>query len=200
MSHIKESDFKDFTSLYCFKTSKSGTSIKSCLELSEDSMIMCNYSDGSAMITVYAGKKVVSSKSVSNIRQLIKRVDKAIHSSTNQEDEDFGISVKPKSITAAINTKDLANKLVRVKSSNVWAYGMNIRKRGNKIGDVITQFKGTDGGPGDVYIYYDVPIRVYQRWQSAPSKGHFFWQYLRNNYKYSKLTGDKKGKLPNAVN
>ena len=25
-------------------------------------------------------------------------------------------------------------------------------------------------------------------------------KYIRNNFKYSKLTGDKRGKLPNAIN
>jgi hypothetical protein len=103
-------------------------------------------------------------------------------------------------IQAAINTRDAAKNMVRVKSSNVWSYGINVRKHGDNIGDVLCQFKGTNGGPGDLYIYYDVPIRVYKRWVSAPSKGHYFWQYIRNNYKYSKLTGNKKGVLPNAIN
>ena len=62
------------------------------------------------------------------------------------------------------------------------------------------QFKGRDGGPDDIYMDCDVPIRVYRRFVTATSKGHFFWQYIRNNYKYRKLTGDKRGKLPNAVN
>lgn len=103
-------------------------------------------------------------------------------------------------VMAAINTRNLAQNLVRVRSSNVWAYGMNIRNNGDKTGDLVVQFKNKNGGAGDIYIYYDFPIKVYQRWQSAPSAGHFFWQYIRNNYKYSKLTGDKRGKLPNAVN
>lgn len=103
-------------------------------------------------------------------------------------------------INAAISTRDLAKKMVRVKSSNVWAYAMNIRNAGDKFGDVLAQFKGPNGGPGDIYIYYDVPVNVYRRWVSASSKGHFFWQYIRNIYKYSKLTGDKRGKLHNAIN
>lgn len=51
---------------------------------------------------------------------------------------------------------------------------MNIKDRKSKVGDLLVQFKDTQGGPGDIYIYYDVPIIVYRRWQSAPSKGHYF--------------------------
>ena len=101
---------------------------------------------------------------------------------------------------AAINTRDLTSDIVRVKSSNVWGYKFNVKEQGDNTGDLIVQFKGNNGGPGDVYIYYDVPVRVYRRWQSAPSVGHYFWVYIRNNFKYSKLTGNRRGKLPNAVN
>ena len=103
-------------------------------------------------------------------------------------------------ISAAINVRDLAKNLVRVRSSNVWAYGMNLRDRKDKTGEVVVQFKGTKGGPGDIYIYYDVPLVVWRKWLSATSKGHYFWQYIRNAYAYSKLTGDKRGKLRNAIN
>ena len=103
-------------------------------------------------------------------------------------------------ISAAISMRDLTKNLVRVKSSNVWAYAINVRHAGDKMGDVLAQFKGKNGGPGDIYIYYNVPVTLYRRWIGAPSKGHFFWQYIRNNFQYSKLTGDKKGKLKNAVN
>lgn len=103
-------------------------------------------------------------------------------------------------INAAINTRDLTKNMVRVKSSNVWSYTMNTKTAKDKFGDVLVQFKGKDGGPGDIYIYYDVPVLTYRRWHSAPSKGHYFWKYIRNYFKYSKLTGDKKGKLDNAIN
>ena len=104
------------------------------------------------------------------------------------------------SILAAINTSDLSSRLFRVKSSNVWAYRLFMRDRHDKTGDLIVQFKARDGGPGDVYQYYDVPFTLFRRWQATTSKGHFFWKYIRNYYKYSKLTGDKRGKLANAVN
>lgn len=102
-------------------------------------------------------------------------------------------------VYAASSRKNSTN-LVRVKSSNLWSYGINIKNRGDNTGDLYIQFKGKTGGPGDVYMYYDVPIKLYRRMISAPSKGHFFWEFIRNAFKYSKLTGDKRGKLKNAVN
>lgn len=102
-------------------------------------------------------------------------------------------------ILASTTSRDLMKGIVRVKSSNIWGYNINVKDK-NNFGDVIIQFKGENGGPGDVYLYYDVPVRVYRRWHSAPSKGHYFWRYIRNNYQYSKLTGNKRGKLRNAVN
>lgn len=103
-------------------------------------------------------------------------------------------------IFCAINTRDLTKDMVRVKSSNVWSISLNVKDRKNKTGDLLVQFKGKRGGPDDIYIYYDVPILLYRRFVTAPSKGHFLWRYIRNNFKYSKLTGDKRGKLPNAIN
>lgn len=103
-------------------------------------------------------------------------------------------------VTAAINTKDLTKGMVRCKSSNVWAYNMNIRDSKSSTGDMLMQFKGKNGGPGDIYIYYDVPVRLYRRMHTATSKGHFFWQFIRNAFSYSKLTGNKRGVLPNAIN
>lgn len=103
-------------------------------------------------------------------------------------------------IFSAISSKKLTEHMVRVKSSNIWAYKMNIRNAKDTTGDVYVQFKGKRGGPEDVYVYYDVPVTVYRRWITAPSKGHYFWVNIRNKYYYSKLTGDKRGKLRNAIN
>lgn len=103
-------------------------------------------------------------------------------------------------VTAAISSRDLTKNLVRTKSSNVWAYGMDVHKAGDSEGDVVIQFKDTNGGPGDIYQYLDVPVRLYRRFISAPSKGHFFWQYIRDNFPYRKLTGNRRGVLPNAIN
>jgi len=98
------------------------------------------------------------------------------------------------------STRNITRDLVRVKSSNVWAYGIEIKDRKAAKGDVYVQFKGKNGGPADVYRYYDVPITVWRRILSYPSKGSAIWKFLRNNFLYSKLTGSKKGVLPNAVN
>lgn len=103
-------------------------------------------------------------------------------------------------ILASISSKDITKSMVRVKSSNIWAYNINVKNAKDKVGDVYVQFKNERGGPGDVYVLYDVPVNVYRKWHSATSKGHYYWQYLRNNYYYSKLTGDKRGKLRNAIN
>lgn len=103
-------------------------------------------------------------------------------------------------ILAAISSRDLSKNLVRVKSSNLWAYTISIKDNKSKVGDVLCQFKGKNGGPGDIYMYYDVPVSLWRKWLTAPSKGHFFWQYIRNNFYYRKLTGNKKGVLKNAIN
>lgn len=44
-------------------------------------------------------------------------------------------------ILAAVNTKNLAQNLSRVRSSNVWAYGLNLKDRKDKTGDLLVQFK-----------------------------------------------------------
>lgn len=103
-------------------------------------------------------------------------------------------------VTAAISSRDLSKKLQRVKSSNLWSYTFDIKNAKDKFGTLLIQFKGTKGGPGDIYQYFDVPVNLWRRFISAASKGHFFWVYIRNNFNYRKLTGDKRGKLPNAIN
>ena len=95
------------------------------------------------------------------------------------------------------STKDMTDKLLRVKSSNVWAYAFNPKTE--EVGDMLMQFKGKNGGPGDVYIYYDVPTKIWRRLVASPSKGHSFWELIRHNYTYAKLTGDKRTKLPNGI-
>lgn len=99
------------------------------------------------------------------------------------------------------NLSQLTRKLARTpKSSNVWAIGIDVKNYGDRTGTVYAQFKNKNGGPGDVYKYYDVPVEVYRRWCTTTSVGHYFWVNIRNNYAYSKLSGNKRGKLPNAIN
>lgn len=102
-------------------------------------------------------------------------------------------------ILAARSTKEITKNLVRVKSSNLWGYAIDIKDRHDKVGDVYIQFKGKNGGPENIYVYYDVPIVVWRKMLSASSKGHAFWVLIRNNYKYAKLTGDRRTKLKNGV-
>ena len=108
--------------------------------------------------------------------------------------------IRNQAITAAMSSRDITKDMVRVKSSNMWSYKINIKNNGDDLGDVYVQFKDKNGGPGDIYVYYDVPVKIYQRWVGTTSKGHFFWRYVRDRFYYSKLTGDKRGKLRNAIN
>lgn len=97
------------------------------------------------------------------------------------------------------NSRQITDTMQRVKSSNVWAYAYDI-EMGENIGTLYVQFKNRDGGPGDIYEYIAVPIKAWRKFVTAPSKGHYFWKAIRNKFRYRKLTGDKKGKLANAIN
>lgn len=114
------------------------------------------------------------------------------------------VSLQHSDIFAAKRNKKTARQitddLVRVRSSNVWSYGIDVDNSDPEVGDVYVQFKGEHGGPGDIYRYYSVPLRIWRRIISYPSKGAAVWKFLRNNFPYSKLTGDRRGVLPNAIN
>ena len=101
--------------------------------------------------------------------------------------------------SAREGNRRIQDQIVRVNSSNVWGYAAKIDTADSKTCTVYIQFKNSQGGPGDIYAYYDVPVVVYRRMHGAPSKGHYFWKYIRNNYLYSKLTGDKRTKLANGI-
>lgn len=104
-------------------------------------------------------------------------------------------------IFSATSSKEITKNMVKAKpSSNIWSYGINVKTAKDPVGDVVIQFKGKDGGPDDIYIYYDVPVNIYKKFISSPSLGHAFWKFIRNNYTYAKLTGDKRTKLKNGVN
>lgn len=115
-----------------------------------------------------------------------------MHISISSSKKNIGVP-----ILAAISSRDLSKKMMRVSSSNIWSMGFDPGQ--NNLGRLIIQFKGQHGGPGDIYLYYDVPNKIYQKMITAPSKGHAFWIHIRNRYKYSKLTGDKKAKTPWGV-
>ena len=160
------------------------------------------FEDGITVITWLSGKRTHSfdAPSVSKMIRHIEFVLNKYGYGKNSIKLGYTLPESRKAIMAAINTRDMMKNIVRVKSSNVWGYCINIKEHGDRVGDVLCQFKGVNGGGGDVYIYYDVPVVLYRRWVGAQSKGHFHWQYIRHNFKYSKLTGDKRGRLPNAVN
>ena len=165
------------------------------------------YDDGTMCPTIWVDyKRVPSIRNTKDITRLIRLVERYIIK-YNEDSEIFScvflsdIADRDKYvIESSISTRDMMKNLVRVKSSNMWGMAINVRQPGDRFGDVIVQFKGRNGGPDDVYQYFDVPVKLYRKWIGALSKGHFFWQYIRDNFKYRKLTGDKRGKLPNAVN
>ncbi len=103
-------------------------------------------------------------------------------------------------INCATNSRDLTKNMIRVKSSNLWSYGINIKDNKSTVGDMVIQFKGRNGGPGDIYLYFDVPIKLWRRFITYPSKGSFFWHYIRNVFPYRKLTGDRRTHLKNGIN
>nr|DAJ50837.1 MAG TPA: KTSC domain [Caudoviricetes sp.] len=165
----------------------------------------CNGNTYDIVVTDTTPEGLVSSRTltVSEVYDLISYLDLLM---TRYENEImstccmYDISGRDQVILAAISTRDLSKNLVRVKSSNIWAYTINVKDRKAKTGDVLCQFKGKNGGPGDIYMYFDVPVSLWRKWLAATSKGSFFWRYIRNNFWYRKLTGDKKGKLKNAIN
>ena len=141
-------------------------------------------------------------KTFSDVESLLVYLDTQ-HSSRNIFSNVILRGAELRSIFAKANKKssrDITNNLIRVKSSNVWAYGVEIKDSSAKVGDVYVQFKGPNGGPADIYKYYDVPVSLWRKFISYPSKGAFIWKYLRRQFSYSKLTGDRRGKLPNAIN
>lgn len=96
------------------------------------------------------------------------------------------------------DSREITDHMVRCRSSNLWGYAFDIQD-GENVGTLYVQFKSTQGGPGDIYRYYEVPISIYRKLISAPSKGHAHHKYIRHKYLYSKLTGDKKTHLKNGL-
>lgn len=191
---VASDDFAYILEAYAFRTAGDG---KWITEIGDSKVFLTTDGD-EAILDIESPSGQVDVRTFANLDDLMIALDAFydegdIYSATS-------ITFGKTYVAAAINTRDLAKNLVRVKSSNIWAYGMNLRDRRDKAGEVLVQFKGNKGGPGDVYIYYDVPLVVWRKWLSATSKGHYFWLYIRNTYAYSKLTGDKRGKLKNAIN
>lgn len=190
-------------------------------ELDGDLVLYAELYDDAVLVTVYDHNKEVESKQFSAairfidfIEDIFKRYEIEYIQIVDPDDmvvADKGIMVSATTILAKgfnrhdnskrnkTTTKDFAKQLKQVNSSNIWAYAF--QPKDMNLGDMLVQFKGRRGGPGDIYIYYNVPNKLWHRFYLADSKGHFFWEHIRNNVKirYAKLTGDKRTKLPHGI-
>lgn len=165
--------------------------------------IYCELFNNKIEVTLYEDEKWVSGNWYVDTLEFIDKIEEILKQygidSVELVPLDFSKSAKGTYIFAKSNftTRDFIKKLIRVKSSNLWSYAY--QPKDNNKGDMLIQFKGVNGGPDDIYIYYDVPAKIWQKLVASPSKGHAFWQYIRNVFKYAKLTGDKRTKLPNGI-
>lgn len=189
------------------------------VDLDGDLVLYAELYDDAVLVTVYEDNQEVSSDQFSSAVRFIDFVEDILSQYGIETGEivtpddmliyDRGIITSATKVMAKgfnqhdttkrnkTTTQDFVKKLARVKSSNVWSYAF--QPKDNKIGDMLMQFKAKNGGPGDIYIYYDVPNKIWQRLVVAPSKGHYMWEFIRNVYTYAKLTGDKRTHLPNGI-
>lgn len=47
---------------------------------------------------------------------------------------------------------------------------------------------------GELYRYYDVPVRVYEAFRKAVSKGRFFNSHIRERYDFAHISADGPGR------
>lgn len=191
------------------------------VELDGDLVMYGELYDDAVLITIYKDNQEVGREQFASpvrfidyIEKILKQYDIEYSEIVEPDDifiSDRGIITSSTGIFAKYNrqdrhdtsrrnkttTQDFVKKLARVKSSNVWSYAF--QPKDETKGDMLMQFKQKDGGPGDIYIYYDVPSKIWQRLVAAPSKGHAFWELIRNVFTYAKLTGDKRTHLPNGI-
>ena len=190
------------------------------VDLDGDLVIYAEMYDDAILVTVYKDNQEIKSDTFSTAIRFIDFIEDILnkynveYSEVVEPDEliiaDNGVMVSASTILAKsfqnkhdtsrrnkTTTQDFVKKLARVKSSNVWSYAF--QPKDDKVGDMLMQFKAKNGGPGDIYIYYNVPSKIWQRMVAAPSKGHQFWALIRNVYTYAKLTGDKRTHLPNGI-
>ena len=167
------------------------------IDIDSNLVLYCEIYDDCAKVDVYEDATQIDSQSFKRPIKLIDYIENLLKSYDIESiklvprEDDNSTSV------FGATTRDFAKKLLRVKSSNVWSYAF--QPKTEQIGDLLMQFKGDNGGPGDIYIYYDVPSKIWRKLVAAPSKGHAFWEYIRNIFKYAKLTGDKRTHLPNGI-
>lgn len=190
------------------------------VDLDGDLVIYGELYDDAVLVTVYKNNQELASDTISTPIRFIDFIESIL----NQYDVEYEEVVDPEDIiisdqgiiTSATKvfsksfqnrhdnsrrnkttTRDFVNQLRRVKSSNVWSYAF--QPKDDKFGDMLMQFKAKNGGPGDIYIYYNVPNKLWQRFSVATSKGGFMWKFIRNVFTYAKLTGDKRTHLPNGI-
>lgn len=166
------------------------------LNSGDEIIIYCELYDDSLKVTAYKDSKELKSNSFYRAIDFIDFIETLLKSYGIENIQIDSFDNSDRAITGA-STRDFVNKLTRVKSSNVWSYAF--QPRDYDTGDMLMQFKGKGGGPGDIYIYYDVPSKLWRKFVAAPSKGHFFWEHIRNVFTYAKLTGDKRTKLANGI-
>ena len=53
---------------------------------------------------------------------------------------------------------------------------------------------------GDVYDYHAVPLKLWRRFEAAPSKGKFFATYIRDHYAYDKVEQAQPCLMPKRMN
>lgn len=189
------------------------------VELNGDLVLYAELYDDAVLVTVYKDNQEVKNDQFSStvrfidfIESILSEFDIEMAEIVSPDDiliYDKGIITSATNIMAKgfnhhdtskrnkTTTKDFIQKLSRVKSSNIWSYAF--QPKDDRFGDMLAQFKTKNGGPGDIYIYYDIPNKIWRRFVAAPSKGHFFWEFIRNIYTYAKLTGDKRTHLPNGI-
>lgn len=167
-------------------------------------IIYCELFEDSITVNVYEDAKFIQESRFSEPLEFIDAIQSILDTYNIADVKlvpiESDIKINGIMISAADNrlsTKDMLKKMIRVKSSNLWSYAF--QPKDYNTGTMLIQFKGPNGGPNDVYVYYDIPNKLWQKFVAAPSKGHFFWQNIRNIFKYGKLTGDKRTKLKNGV-
>lgn len=167
-------------------------------------IIYCELFDNNITVNVYEDAMCVEEAKITDPVEFIDFIQNVLNTYNIADVKlvplESSIRINGVVISAASNkmsTKDMMSKMLRVKSSNMWSYAF--QPKDYNTGTMLIQFKGAKGGPEDVYVYYDVPNKLWQKFVAAPSKGAFFWRHIRNVFKYGKLTGDKRTKLPNGV-
>ena len=101
------------------------------------------------------------------------------------------------------NDPIVSQEMVMVQSSNVHSIGIRLDPSG--LGDshiLLVRFLADGGGPGSLYEYFGIPIKLWDSFMLARSKGTFVWDHIRirgtisgHKYQYD-LAGISGGYVP----